>query len=292
MNKETNTLIRPPYDARKLVFVWGIHIITLAACVFWYRGNLVVSWPSGALAIAWFIMSSTAITAGYHRLFSHKTYEASPILEAFYLLAGAAAFQGSARQWPAQHRDHHTYVDQAKDPYNIKQGFWYAHMGWVVRQTKPDYDRVPDLDKDPLVMSQHEHFHLLAFFTSFALPCLIAAFWGEAIAGLLIAGCLRLVIQWHMTFCVNSVAHYWGSQKYTTANSARGNWWLSILIWGENDHNYHHAYPNDYRTGTRWYDFDPAKWLIWTCSKIGLAANLRSADPARVAKARQRTAQP
>lgn len=234
------------------------------------------------LAVGVFLYSSTAITAGYHRLWSHRTYTGSWPLRLLLLIGGAATMQGSALQWAAQHRDHHTFCDGAKDPYNIKLGFWHAHIGWVVRQTFPDYNRVKDLAADPLNKIQHRFYGTISFLACFLVPAAIGALWGEFWSAFLIAGALRLVIQWHMTFCVNSVAHYWGSQKYSTTHTARGSWWLAFLVWGEMDHNYHHTFPSDFRTGTRWFDFDPGKWFIFLCSKVGLASELRTPQPDRV----------
>jgi len=279
------SLVRPPYSFLKFTFVWAIHAVALLTVVFWVLGALTVSGRTVGLAVVWFAVSSTAITAGYHRLFAHPTYRAAWPLQLLYLIFGAAAFQGSAMQWSAQHRDHHTFVDGPKDPYNIKLGFWYAHMGWVVRETCPNYDRVPDLARNGLIRFQHRFFNLFAALTSFVLPFAIGALWQEGLSALLLAGVLRLVIQWHMTFCVNSVAHQFGSQKYSTGHTARGSWWLSFMVWGEMDHNYHHSFPNDFRTGTRWYDFDPGKWWIYLCSKIGLASDLRAIDDSRIQKA-------
>lgn len=278
-------LARPPYALPKLIFVWTVHLVSALAVAGWWLGAGSVSWMTVALAAVWFAGSSTAITAGYHRLFAHPTYRAGWPLRALYLLAGAAAFQGSALQWSAQHRDHHTFTDGARDPYNIKLGFWFAHMGWVVRQTDPDYGRVPDLQRDPLVRLQHRVFTPLALAVCFGVPWAIGGLWQEAWAALLLAGFVRLTLQWHMTFCVNSVAHRFGSQKYSSAHSATGNWWLAFLTWGEMDHNYHHTFPEDFRTGTRWWDFDPGKWWIAVCAGLGLASDLRRAQPARVVRA-------
>ena len=283
-------LSRPPYDPAKFLFVWFVHAVALVALVLWYIDAFAVSWRTLVLTAVWFSVSSTAITAGYHRLFAHPTYSATGVLKLFHLLAGAAAFEGSALQWSAQHRDHHTFVDQAKDPYNIKLGFWFAHMGWVVRKTMPDYGRVTDLSKSPLVRLQHRFYYPIALLTCLALPSAIGSLWGEAMGALMVAGFLRLTIQWHMTFCVNSVAHKFGDQKYSTNHTARGNWWFSFLVWGEMDHNYHHSFPNDFRTGTRWWDFDPGKWSIYLCSKVGLASGIRRADPASIQRAVESTA--
>ena len=282
-------LVRPPYDWAKFSFVWTVHFLLVAGFVAWGFGLFEVSWRSVALAVAWFTISSTAITAGYHRLFAHASYRATRALEALYLITGAAAFQGSVMQWSAQHRDHHTFVDQPKDPYNIRMGFWFAHMGWVVRKTDPNYDRVKDLQKNSLIRLQYKLYYPLAFFMSFILPFAIGLLWQEALGALFMVGFVRLVMQWHMTFCVNSVAHYWGSQKYSDKHSARGSWWLSFLTWGEMDHNFHHTFPSDFRTGTRWWDFDPSKWWVLLCSKVGLASDLKTAGEARIQSAVART---
>lgn len=281
-------LVRPPYEFRKFAFVWTVHLLLAVGTVLWALDYFVVGWRSVALAVVWFVVSSTAITAGYHRLFSHAAYRAKWPLELFYLLTGASAFQGSALQWSAQHRDHHTYVDQPKDPYNINMGFWFAHMGWVVRQTNPNYDRVKDLQKSPLMQWQFKYYYVIALLASFVVPTLIGAMWGEALGAFFMVGLVRLVIQWHMTFCVNSVAHYWGSQKYSKQHTARGSWWLSFITWGEMDHNFHHTFPSDFRTGTRWYDFDPGKWVVWTSEKIGLAFDLKKMDTAKIDRAMER----
>ncbi len=260
----------------------GTHIAAVIGLVLWVAGVLTVSAATLWLALGVFIFSSTAITAGYHRLYSHRTYQAAWILRFYYLIGGAMALQGSALQWAAQHRDHHTFCDGAKDPYNINLGFWHAHLGWVIRQTDPDYGRVKDLSSERINRWQHNYYGTVAVVTSFLCPAAIGALCGEFWSAFLVAGAVRLVVQWHMTFCVNSVAHYWGSQKYSQHHTARGSWWLAFLVWGEMDHNYHHTFPNDFRTGTRWYDFDPGKWFISAASTVGLARDLKKADQGRI----------
>ena len=253
-----------------------VHAITLLGIVLWWNKTpaLQFTWRSVTLALAWFVFSCAAITAGYHRLFSHPTYRATLPLKIFYLLFSEAGFQGSALQWSALHRLHHLFVDRDGDPYNIQRGFWFAHIGWVVRKTDPDFSRVKDLAKDPLILWQHRFDFPLGVVMTFALPTMIGMLWGEALGALLLVGFLRLAIQWHMTFCVNSVAHYWGHRD-DPKSSARGSRLTALITFGEGgSHGYHHAHPGDYHTGVHWYNFDPAKWWIWLCSKVGLASNL------------------
>ena len=257
-------------------------MVTLLGLGLWVMGMpaLQFTWRSVTFTGAWFLLSCTSVTAGYHRLFSHPTYRATKILESFLLLFASAAFQGSAYQWSALHRDHHRFADLDGDPYRIEdgwRGFWHAHIGWVVRKTYPNFKRVKDLARDPLVLWQHRLDLPLGIMMTFILPALIGSLWDEALGTLLLTGLVRLVLQWHMTFSVNSVAHCWGERKYSSEGTARGTGFLIALwTWGEGQsHDRHHAAAIDYRTGIRWWDFDPAKWFIWCCSKVGLASNLR-----------------
>ena len=125
--------------------------------------------------------------------------------------------------------------------------------------------------------------------TSFALPAAIASLWGDAIGGLLVAGPLRLVLQWHATFSVNSFAHMIGSQPYSTKNSARDSALTALITLGEGYHNFHHYFQSDYRNGVRWYQLDPTKWFVWTLSKLGATSDLKRASDQAIRRARRDT---
>ncbi len=229
------------------------------------------------LFLAFMGLTGFSITAGYHRLFSHKTYQTTWPVRLFWLCFGAAAFQNSALKWSADHRLHHQFVDTDRDPYSIKRGFWFAHIGWIFYNTPKDLSVVPDLQKDPLVRFQNRFIFTIGVIFGFLLPMGIAALWGDPWGGLLLAGFLRIVINHHFTFFINSLAHMKGRQPYDKTNSAHDNWIMAFLTYGEGYHNFHHAFPGDYRNGLRAYHWDPAKWLIFGLQKIGLAKNLRRA---------------
>ena len=269
----------PGYDWQKVTVVAFVHAVAFFGIGCWCLGveSVTGTWRSGLLGLMWFILTSTAITAGYHRYFSHRSHRARGILEWYYLLFGAGAFQGSAISWPALHRAHHTFVDNSGDPYNAKRGFMWAHLGWVLRKTYPDEAMVKDLVKNPRVAWQNKWDLPLEITMTFIVPMIIGGLmFDEWLGGLMTAGFIKLLIQWHMTFSVNSIAHFFGEQEYSTENPSRSSFIVSLLTWGEgNNHNRHHDQPYDYRTGIEWWAFDPAKWSIWTCSKIGLASNLR-----------------
>lgn len=235
-----------------------------------------------------YFLTGLSITAGYHRLLSHKAYQAHPVVKLFYLVFGAGAFENSALNWCHDHRIHHRHCDSDKDPYNIERGFWYAHMGWIMldeKKTKPlPYPK--DLLNDPYVMFQH-HFYLpLALLTGLLLPLLLGFIMGSPIGGLAIAGFARIVFVHHMTFFINSLCHIVGTQPYTDKNSAKDSPIMALFSYGEGYHNFHHLFQNDYRNGIRWYHFDPTKWLIATLAKLKLASRLKKTPAEDILRAR------
>lgn len=236
------------------------------------------------LGLAFMIATGLAITAGYHRLFSHRSYRTLWPVRLFYVLMGAAAFEGSVLEWSTDHRRHHLYVDTDKDPYNIKQGFWHAHIGWLIflDTSKRDFNNVKDLCADPLVRFQNRFFVPVAIMMGFILPMGIASLWHDPWGGLLIAGALRITINQHLTFCINSVCHVFGSRPYSEKQSGRDNWITALFTYGEGYHNFHHQFMFDYRNGIRCYHYDPAKWLIWFLSICGLATDLKRTTPRQI----------
>ncbi len=232
-----------------------------------------------------------SITAGYHRLWAHKTYDAHWSLRILFALGGALAVQNSALHWSSDHREHHKHVDDNdKDPYSAKRGFWYSHIGWMLREYQAsrysNYDNCKDLQNDPIVMWQHRNYLTLTLLTTFGWPIVLGLMVGDIWGAILLVGFARLVINHHTTFFINSLAHMWGKQTYTDRNTARDNGWLAFLTFGEGYHNYHHIFSADYRNGIRWWHYDPTKWLIRSCSWLGLTSNLKRTNGFQVEKAR------
>ncbi|WP_261817836.1 acyl-CoA desaturase [Vibrio gallicus] len=238
-----------------------------------------------------FSFTNLSITAGYHRLWSHKTYQASSILRVIFAIGGAFSLQNSALHWSSDHRDHHKHVDHdSKDPYSASRGFWYSHMGWMLRdynhETYFDYKNCRDLKKDKIVQWQHKYYAALAIATNFGFPILLGIIYSDIVGMFLVVGALRLFLSHHTTFFINSLAHIWGKQTFTNKNSARDNGALAFLTFGEGYHNFHHLFENDYRNGIDWWHYDPTKWLIKGCSWIGLTEKLRVTPQFKIEKAR------
>jgi stearoyl-CoA desaturase (delta-9 desaturase) len=257
-----------------------------------YAWRYGIAWWEPLLFFTLFMGVGIGIGSGYHRHFSHRTYECHPVVEAFLLFFGALALQNSCLQWSRDHRDHHRFVDKDWDPYNINRGGWYAHILWIFYKEPKDatYKNVPDLTKNKLVMLQHRFSGLLGIGVGLGLPLAIGALFGRPIGGLLWGGFLRIVLVHHTTFFVNSLAHLYGTRPYTEENSARDNWLLAFFTHGEGYHNFHHRFPADYRNGIRWFHWDPNKWFIGALGAVGLAHDLQATPPAIIEKARLQVA--
>ncbi len=220
-----------------------------------------------------------SITAGYHRLWSHRAYEAHWLVRLAFAIGGTFATQNSILHWSSDHRQHHRHTDNnQKDPYSAKKGFWYSHIGWMIREygvnDDTEYNNCNDLKKDPIVMWQHRHYLPLVLGINFGIPIVLGLIHGDLWGMLLLAGVARLFISHHFTFFINSLAHVWGKQPYSDQNSSKDNALLAFLTMGEGYHNYHHSFQRDYRNGIHWWQFDPTKWLIRSLSWFKLTRNL------------------
>lgn len=228
-----------------------------------------------------------SVTAGYHRHFAHGAYECRRFVQAFYLLFGAAAFQHSVINWAADHRRHHQNIDGEGDPYNIRKGFLWAHVGWLMsRAPHPaDLSNVPDLVADPWLRLQHRFYVPLAVAVGFGAPLAIGYAIGRPWGCLLWAGLFRTVLVHHSTFFVNSLAHTLGKRPYWAAVSARDSVVTALLTLGEGYHNFHHRFATDYRNGVRRHQWDPTKWLIRAMELLGWAWSLYRTPPEKIVQA-------
>jgi stearoyl-CoA desaturase (delta-9 desaturase) len=276
-----------------ILFLVLTHVLGAAAVA--YTIFIRSSPATWALAGVWLVLCPLAISGGYHRLYSHRSYRCSAAVEIFHLCFGAAAWQASALYWASDHRDHHAYTDQEGDPYNITKGFWWAHWGWLCWRGEPkEFKNSKDLLENKLVAFQDRHYVVLALLFGMLIPTLIAWTWGDAAGGLLLAGFLRILVQYHASFAVNSFAHTFGTRPYSTANSARESVLpaainlIMLPTMGEGlYHNYHHRFPSDYRNGIRFYHYDPVKWMVWTLSKVKLAWDLKTTPAEVIQRARE-----
>ncbi|MDO4896088.1 MAG: fatty acid desaturase [Moraxella sp.] len=253
--------------------------IILVPWYLWTHGVNPAVWTAFAFFMAW---TGLSITAGYHRLWAHKSYEAHPIVKYFLLLGATLAVQSSAFDWCSGHRIHHRHVDdEYEDPYSARRGFWFSHMDWMLHKYPSgqyDYKNIPDLKKDKILTLQHKYYGFWVVLTNFVIVGAVGLAIGDVLGAFLIVGLLRMVLTHHFTFFINSLCHMFGTRPYTDTNTARDNPILAIFTWGEGYHNYHHYFQYDYRNGVKWWQYDPTKWLIMALSKVGLAKDLKRVD--------------
>jgi stearoyl-CoA desaturase (delta-9 desaturase) len=255
----------------------------------WYgitHGYAAGSWAFLAL----FLMANgMSITAGYHRLWAHRAYEAHPAFKVVLLIFGSMALQNSALIWCSGHRRHHLNVDDEQlDPYSARRGFWFSHIGWMLRDYPSglvDFANIPDLKREPLLVLQHRFYVPLVVVTNIGFPLIAGWLVGEVWGTFLLAGVLRLVLSHHFTFFINSLAHMWGTRPYTDENTARDNPVLALFTHGEGYHNFHHIFAHDYRNGVRWWQWDPTKWMIASLQWIGMTRRLRRTPAIQIHRA-------
>jgi stearoyl-CoA desaturase (delta-9 desaturase) len=192
-----------------------------------------------------------------------------------------------ARQWVSTHLKHHHHTDSPEDPHNIKRGFWWAHFEWIILAPLPTIELPSRLRTNPVVLWQERYYWPLSVLLNVAIPIAVSIAVGSPWWGGLLLSSLRLVITSHLIYAVNSVCHVWGSRPFTKDVSARDVWWFPFVL-GEQYHNYHHAFPRDYRHGIGRFDFDPTKWLIHSLVRVGLARNLVAMQVSRIEESRRR----
>ncbi|KAI0058133.1 delta9-fatty acid desaturase [Artomyces pyxidatus] len=244
-------------------------------------------WETATFAIAYYFFTGLGITAGYHRFWAHRSYNASKPLQYMLALAGSGAGQGAIKWWARGHRAHHRYTDTDLDPYGAQNGFWWSHIGWLVikPRRKPGTADASDLSKSAVVRWQHRYYVWLLLLMGMVVPTVACGLlWGDWRGGYVYAAAARMCFVHHSTFCVNSLAHFLGETPFDDKHTPRDHFLTALVTVGEGYHNFHHQFPMDYRNAIKWYQYDPTKWFIWVCSKVGLASHLKTFPDNEVAK--------
>ncbi len=243
-----------------------------------------VTWQSLALCAALYWLRIFGIGAGYHRYFSHRAYSTSRAFQFVLAVLSQSTTQKSVLWWTAKHRHHHLHSDTAADVHSPRhRGFFYSHVGWIFarRHDATDLVKVADFAKYPELMWLHRL--ELAPGVVLAVICYLVAGW----SGLVVGFFWSTVLVYHATFCINSLAHVHGRQRYVTGDDSRNNWLLAIFTMGEGWHNNHHAYQSSVRQGFRWWEYDPTFYILKALSWTGLIWNLKS-PPAALVRNEQR----
>jgi stearoyl-CoA desaturase (delta-9 desaturase) len=276
------------------IFVILLYPAVIIALVGRYLSEYNFGWKEAAILALGYYVTNISVGIGFHRLWSHNAYKTKPWVEFILMLLTAGTLQGPVLVWASDHRKHHAFTDTDQDPHTPSKyknkwlGFLWSHVGWMIlSEARYDIDRVTvaKLGRKKVLLWQLKHYWGLATFMNIIPPMILGYLMIGGTQGLF-AGfvfiALGRAIQQQMTFCVNSLCHIIGTRKYTKG-TARDIWWLFFLLLGENWHNFHHAFAQDYRNGIKWYHADVHKWIICLMEKMGLAWDLVRTSEERVA---------
>jgi len=288
---------------------WGQKSIMLALTIIPFVGflaavvllwNLAVNWTDLILLAVLYVLCGFGITVGFHRMLTHQAFEAVPPLKFLLLMFGSMAIQGSAITWAVDHRQHHAHSDKEGDPHSPHHGFaggiggqlrglLHAHMGWMfVHPPAESRDRLGrDLVDDPMISFFDRTFlfwSVMSFLVPFGLGYALTGSWGGAFTGLLWGGLVRLFLNHHITWSVNSICHFFGRRPFAAYDQSTNNWLLAIPSLGEAWHHNHHVFPTSAFHGLSWRQVDISGWLIAGWEKLGLVRNVRRVSPEQMAR--------
>lgn len=262
----------------------------VAACILlWGYG---ITWVELGLLIGMYVITTIGITVGFHRLFTHRSFETSRVMQSIMAVLGSMAVQGSLLKWVALHRRHHQHSDDVNDPHSphhsgrgflgIIKGFWHAHIGWIFAPDPGNlYNYVKDLDKSKLIRVMSGLFPLwvvIGLLLPAILGGIISGSWMGVLLGFLWGGLIRVMLVHHVTWSINSICHLWGGKPYKSHDESRNNPIMGILALGEGWHNNHHAFPTSAKHGLRWWQIDFSYWVIRVMSWFRLVWKVRVPD--------------
>jgi stearoyl-CoA desaturase (Delta-9 desaturase) len=271
-----------PGDARGVDWVRVIPFIAV------HLGCLGVFWVGASpaavgIAVALFTLRMFAITAFYHRYFSHRAFRTSRLVQFVFALLGASAVQRGPLWWASHHRHHHAHADRPEDSHSaLQHGFAWAHAGWFL--SRANFATRRELVAD---LARYPELRLLDRFDALVPLALAGGLYAAGGLQFVVWGfCISTVALWHATFTINSLAHRYGKRRYATRDDSRNNLWLALLTFGEGWHNNHHHYPGAARQGFYWWEVDLSYYALRALAALGLIWDLKLV-PARVRAARR-----
>lgn len=231
-----------------------------------------VTWRAVWLAVALYFGRMLAVTGGYHRYFSHRSYHLRRVPQFILAFAGATCAQKGPLWWAAHHRAHHQNSDTESDIHSPIRGFWWSHVGWILcdKYNKTDTARIKDLTRYWELVWLDKYDWVATWSLGFL--CYLIAGWSGVVIGFFAS----TIVLWHSTFTINSLSHLFGRQVYETDDTSRNNLILAITTSGEGWHNNHHRYPWSARQGFEWWQIDVTYYFIRAFSFIGIVSDIKT----------------
>ena len=270
---------------RRIATGAGLLAVHLGALLAFIPGTF--TWSGLAVAgILFYFTSGIGVSLGFHRTLTHRSLQIPGWLEKMIATLGALALQGGPIEWVATHRAHHAHTDREGDPHNVHRGLGWAHVEWLYRtnDARPSEDEQHRLAPDLFAVRFYRFLERSYLLWQVALGLVLFAFggWSWVIWGIFV----RVVVTYHITWLVNSIAHHSGTRPYRTGDRSTNNWWVALLTWGEGWHNNHHAFPFSARHGLRWFQVDTTWYCIQLLAALRIARNVKL--PTAVMMARRR----
>jgi stearoyl-CoA desaturase (delta-9 desaturase) len=273
---------------------FGVRIVTLMGVIVPLAGFVAAglllwgwgfSWVHLGLLLGMYFFTAIGVTVGFHRLFTHRSFETTRPVKLLFAVLGSMAVEGPVLKWVAMHRRHHQHSDGPEDPHSphhhgeglrgLIAGAWHAHVGWIFDGDPENLSKyVPDLASDTVLRRISKTWTLwsaLGLVLPAVLGGLITMSWTGALLGFIWGGLARVFLVHHLTWSINSVCHLWGTRPFRSHDESRNNVVFGILGLGEGWHNNHHAFPTSARHGLKWWQFDASYWIIRGLEAMGLA---------------------
>lgn len=271
------------------LIVLAVVVVPFLATVFAIRllWDRAVNWSDITLMLTLYSLVALGVTAGYHRMLTHRSFRPHPVVKFLLLVFGSMALEGGALEWAATHVKHHAQSDKEGDPHSPTEGFFHAHLGWLFKDRMADpnvYCR--HLLEDKMVVFVSRTF-LLWVVLSLVIPFAIGGW-----TGLLWGGLVRIFLTHHVTWSVNSICHTFGNREFETTDESRNEWIVGVLGFGEGWHNNHHAFPRSAFHGLHWWQIDISGYVIRLLERTGLAHDVYRVTPEQMERrlARKKTA--
>jgi stearoyl-CoA desaturase (delta-9 desaturase) len=274
----------------------------VAIALLWHR---MVGPRELTILLVGYVVAGFGITVGYHRLFTHRSFQTFRIVRYAFAVCGQCAVQGNVVSWVANHRKHHQFSDRSGDPHSphagrgdgfveAAKGLWHAHTGWLFDTgATADHERYARDLLDDRGLRVIARLFVPVVLLSLVVPGLVGWAWIGGrygfVAGVVWGGAVRILLLHHVTWSINSICHYFGRRRFSVRDESRNVWWLSWLSFGESWHNNHHAFPSSAFHGLRRFEIDPGGWLIRALEKCGLAWRVVRIPPERQAVKAVRT---
>jgi stearoyl-CoA desaturase (delta-9 desaturase) len=289
---------QPLGRAYKAINLVGIALpllaLALAVALLWDR---MVGLTEIAILGVGYLLTGLGITVGFHRLFTHRSFQTSRAVRYTFAILGEMAVEGDVLTWVADHRKHHQFSDREGDPHSPHaefgdgpleslKGLWHAHTGWLFSQVgRADREKYAKDLVSESGLRVIANLFLPLVLASLLLPAvagwLLLGGWYGFVAGLIWGGGVRIFLLHHVTFSINSICHMWGRRRFASGDESRNVWWLSWLSFGESWHNNHHAFPTSAFHGLRAWEIDPGGWVIRGLERSGLAWRVVRIDTRR-----------